>query len=335
MINTKMNLIQALIVLSVFGCMKPDDDNLWSVSIEDTVRTDGFARDVYMYGDTAFIAAGQSGVQIWNLDSLGIINQFESYGVSDFEDVGRVYFDSLNSLLFIMDKSKIMFDEYDSTIFNVPSNIGDQNNEDFVVLSESGNAFSIYYVDRDESDGFIWSQFELSGYLDFSYYELKESDNIIPNAPFKGIARNEEYIAIAGDQMGVYLYTIEMIGSEPQFVSRIDTDGNTENVTFAKDGVFASCDNAGAYFIPITSFEGDGEKYQFGDNLTVNHIAVKNEIASLSLGSKGVALYDISDPTKPEEKGIFPVGYTYRTVFWKDKLLACTREGLQVMSISF
>ena len=209
MINTKINFIQALIVLSIFGCMKPDNDNLWSVSIEHTVQTDGFARDVHMYGDTAFIAAGQSGVQIWNFDSLGIIDQYESFGSADFEDVGRVYFDSLNYLLFVMDKSKIMFDEYDSTIFNVPSNIGDQNNEDFVVLSESGNAFSIYYVDRDESDGFIWSQFELSGYLDFSYYELKESDNIIPNAPFKGIARNEEYIAIAGDQMGVYLYTIE------------------------------------------------------------------------------------------------------------------------------
>lgn len=335
MINTKMNLIQALIVLSVFGCMKPDDDNLWSVSIEHTVQTDGFARDVYMYGDTAFIAAGQSGVQIWNLDSLGIINQFESYGVSDFEDVGRVYFDSLHSLLFIMDKSNIMFDEYDSTIFNAPYNVGDQNNEDFIVLSETGNSFFIYYVDRDENDGFKWTQYDFSYYGNESFYFRVADQNIRPKSPFKGIARNKEYIAIAGDQMGVYLYTIDLIGSEPQFVSRIDTDGNTENVTFAKDGVFASCDNAGAYFIPITSFEGDGEKYQFGDNLTVNHIAVKNEIASLSLGSKGVALYDISDPTKPEEKGIFPVGYTYRTVFWKDKLLACTREGLQVMSISF
>ena len=31
------------------------------------------------------------------------------------------------------------------------------------------------------------------------------------------------------------------------------------------------------------------------ENLTVDHIAVKNEIASLSLGSKGIALFDISD----------------------------------------
>ena len=83
----------------------------------------------------------------------------------------------------------------------------------------------------------------------------------------------------------------------------------------------------------MDSFSGDVALHRFADNMTVDHIAVKNDIASLSLGSKGIALYDISDPTQPEAKGIFPVGYTYRTVFWKDRLLACTREGLQVLKI--
>ena len=133
--------------------------------------------------------------------------------------------------------------------------------------------------------------------------------------------------------MGVYLYTISSIGSTPELVSRIDTEGNAENVNIVDDGVFVSCDDAGAYFIPIGSFSGDGSSYRFAEDLTVDHIAVKDDMASLSLGSKGIALYDISDPTQPEEKGIFPIGYTYRTVFWKDRLLACTREGMQVVKV--
>tara|TARA_Y100001970_G_C13724214_1_gene598175 strand:- start:216 stop:644 length:429 start_codon:yes stop_codon:yes gene_type:complete len=140
-------------------------------------------------------------------------------------------------------------------------------------------------------------------------------------------------MAVAGDQMGVYLFTIDAIGSSPQFVSRIDTEGNAENVLISNNGVFVSCDNAAAYFIPIDSFYDGGAVYHFGENLAVDHISVKNDIASLSLGSKGIALFDITDPSKPEERGIFPVGYTYRTVFWKDRLLACTREGLQVIKI--
>ena len=73
--------------------------------------------------------------------------------------------------------------------------------------------------------------------------------------------------------------------------------------------------------------------YRFAEDLTVDHIAINGNIASLTLGSKGIALYDVSDPTRPLEKGIFPVGYSYRSVFWEDKLLVCTREGLQVITI--
>ena len=113
---------------------------------------------------------------------------------------------------------------------------------------------------------------------------------------------------------------------------RIDTEGNAENVLISNDGVFVSCDDAGAYFIPIESFNSGGIKYQFGENLTVDHIAVKNEIASLSLGSKGIALL-IYLILLTRRKRYFPVGYTYRTVFWKDRLLACTREGLQEIKI--
>ena len=324
-------------LLVFFGCMRPDDENLWSVAIENTIHTDGFTRDVYLQGDTAFIAAGQSGVQVWNLQSTSLLERYESFGSADLEDVGRVYFDSLNSLLFIMDQSKIMFDEYDSTLFDAPTPIGDSHNEDFIVLSETSGTFYIYYVDRDAGDGFLWGQydFEEIPFIGEIWQRQDNDGQIRPSSPMKGLARNGEFMAVAGDQMGVYLYTIDAIGSSPQFVSRIDTEGNAENVLISNNGVFVSCDNAAAYFIPINSFyEGEGGvAYHFGENLTVDHISVKNDIASLSLGSKGVALFDVSDPSKPEERGVFPVGYTYRTVFWKDRLLACTREGLQIIKI--
>ena len=58
-----------------FGCMRPDDENLWSVAIENTIHTDGFTRDVYLQGDTAFIAAGQSGVQVWTLQSPSLLER--------------------------------------------------------------------------------------------------------------------------------------------------------------------------------------------------------------------------------------------------------------------
>jgi hypothetical protein len=98
--------------------------------------------------------------------------------------------------------------------------------------------------------------------------------------------------------------------------------------------VFAACDDAGAYFIPIGKFSGTGSPpTRFAEDLTVDHIAVNNGIAVLSLGSKGIALYDVTDPSSPIEKGIFPVGYVYKSEFWGEKLLVCSREGLQILTI--
>ena len=64
-------------ILTIFGCMSPDDENLWSTVVEKTISTNGFARDVYVQGDTAFIAAGQSGLQVWNLGSKTLLEQYE------------------------------------------------------------------------------------------------------------------------------------------------------------------------------------------------------------------------------------------------------------------
>ena len=71
----------------------------------------------------------------------------------------------------------------------------------------------------------------------------------------------------------------------------------------------------------------------FAVDLDVDHISVKNGVAALSLGSKGIALYDVSDPTDPIERGIFPLGYVYKTEFWGERLVVCSREGLKVINI--
>ena len=332
-IRIHITFISLLIISS--GCMQPNQDDLWSIVIDKTINTNGFARDVHMQGDTAFIAAGQSGLQIWSIQSETMLDEFESYGVSDLEDVGRVYYDSVFSLVFIMDQSKIYFDEYDDALFEAPTQVGDSHNEDFLILPDSDATFYFLYIDRDAGDGFQWRQYELQeSILGPLWAQTSNSGRIttLPS-PLKGLATQGQYIAIAGDQLGVYMYSFSGDPIELELLSRIDTEGNAENVNMTSDGVFVSCDDAGACFIPIESFLDGGSSYRFAEDLTVDHIALQGDVACLSLGSKGIALYDISDPRQPEERGIFPIGYTYRSIFWEDKLLVCTREGIQVVSI--
>ena len=72
------------------------------------------------------------------------------------------------------------------------------------------------------------------------------------------------------------------------------------------DGVFASCDDAGAYFIPLDSFNSNENKsIRFAMDFTVDHISVNKQesIVAVSLGTRGIALYDISDKEISYRKG--------------------------------
>jgi hypothetical protein len=145
------------------------------------------------------------------------------------------------------------------------------------------------------------------------------------------------------DQQGVELWNLDSLGSDPVFVNRLDTPGNAEKVTLTASGVFVACDDAGARYIPLEAFDQSSSRTdieapwtprQFAQDLTVDHIANKGNIAILSIGSKGIAIYDISDPRSPESRGIFDIGYTYSATFWGEKLVVCTREGLKIFNIN-
>ena len=208
--------------------------------------------------------------------------------------------------------------------------------KDFVSFYTMPGQFVMYTADND--DGMKWHFYNLDTTSSFGIEFIEwtpygGSEIYTPGKPMGIDSDGSSYIIMAIDQLGIELFSIDSLGSAPQLVSRIDTEGNAEKVTLVTDGVYAACDDAGAVYIPIESFSSDNMSYPFAEDMTVDHIAIKGNIASLTLGSKGIALYDVSDPTSPEEKGIFPVGYSYRTVFWGDKLLVCTREGLQVITI--
>ena len=142
-------------------------------------------------------------------------------------------------------------------------------------------------------------------------------------------------VVMAVDQLGVEIYKFDSLGSDLMLHSKYDLEGNAEQVKLTDEGLFVSCDDFGAYFLSNNYIEsGQGSVVHFAEDLTVDHISVSGDIAVLSIGSKGIALYDISDPINPEPRGIFDIGYVYRSKFWNGKLLACTRSGLMIVTIN-
>ena len=68
-----------MIMFLSFGCIEPNTEELWSITIDGILNTTGFARDISIEDDIGFIASGQSGIQIWNLNHQTQIGNYFGY----------------------------------------------------------------------------------------------------------------------------------------------------------------------------------------------------------------------------------------------------------------
>ena len=338
-----MLLIYTIFLGNIFsGCIEPNTDDLWSITIEGILQTDGFSRDVAIDNNIAYVATGQYGIQVWDLQSQSMSAGFTGYeeggAFLEFDDPTLIGRDEINKLIFVSEPGKdVKIFHYvggDSIFYR--NTIMSAKTKGFVSFPSETDQFIMYAADND--DGMKWHFFNLdtTNIFNIEFIEWTPyggGEIYTPGKP-QGIDSDGLFIAMAVDQLGVELYSIDSLGADPSLVGRVDTEGNGEQVTLTSDGVFAACDDAGAYFIPTGKFLGiGGSSTRFAEDLTVDHISVNSGIAVLSLGTKGIALYDVTEPTAPVERGIFPVGYTYRSQFWGEKILVCSREGLQILTI--
>lgn len=344
----------AFTLFGIFGCIEPNVEDLWTMTTETILETNGFARNIDIVDNTAFVAAGQSGVQVWDLVSASQVQNFTGYveggAFLEFDDIALIKRDATNNTIFVSESNKDVkifhYDGEDSLTYR--NTIMSAKTKDFISFPTMTDQIVMYSADND--DGMKWHFYNLDTTdifgIEFIEWTPYGGDEIYTPGKATGIDSNgDNQIAMAVDQMGVELFSMDSLGASPVFEGRVDTDGNAEQVLLHDNGLFVACDDAGADYIPYTDFTTDDSsrtspvpldgynRARFAQDLTVDHISISGDIAALSLGSKGIALYDISNPSAPEEKGIFPIGYTYRSQFWGDKLVVCSREGLQILNI--
>ena len=338
----KQSIFSSLLMIYFGGCIEPNTEDLWSISVEGIMQTEGFARDVVLNDNTAFVAAGQAGIQVWDLYNFSLIIKYENHMVAgsidprEFEDLSVIDIDPFNKLLFLNESNQnvgvFSYAQIEDTLiyFNQIMSAG---TKDFISFSIDSNKFIMYSADND--DGMKWHLYAQGddGFGHIVYEPFGGDEIYTPGAPEGIDSDGKDYIALAVDQLGVELYSIDSLGADPALVGGVDTEGNAEQVTLGTIGVYAACDDAGAYFIHLETFSGTGNSTRFAKDLTVDHIAVNGNVAALSIGSKGIALYDVTDPSSPVERGIFDIGYTYKSQFWGEKLVVCSREGLQILTI--
>ena len=224
MINIK-NISLILTVLTFFsGCIEPDAEDLWSVSVDNILVTEGFARDVDIYDNFAIVASGQSGIQIWDLSSLVRLSNFTGYyeggSFLEFDDINLVGVDTLNKLIFSSESNKDVkifhYDGQDTILYR--NTIMSAKTKEFISFSNMKDEFYMFSADND--DGIKWHRYDLDSTsafgIDFVEWTPFGGNEIYTPGKPEGIdSDGGSLIALAVDQMGVELYSIDSLGANP------------------------------------------------------------------------------------------------------------------------
>ncbi len=331
--NSMKHLILLLIIASVFSCMEPDTEDLWTLNKLAHVETEGYCRDVFISGDSVFVAAGQAGIQLWDISTkttptLVWKKSLSELGVS--KEISQVEYEPSIQQLFALESNErpIHLDLSKGDTASVVGQFSSEQTKEFRVNTNSANSFTVYAADNDDGLKLSTFVYDSSFGLWFNTAGVEIASVGNPN----GIDIYENEIVLTLDQLG-----IEAFHDENGLITssyHIDLEGNARAITMINGGEFyIACEDGGAFRL-ATSFSSQLDfKNQFAKDLFVTHVAVNSHQLALSCASNGLALYKTGSDKKVQERGIHDIGYVYHSEFSNGYLFAATREGLQIFEI--
>ena len=333
-INIRMkHYLNLLIVSTIFSCIEPNSENLWKLNEVVHIETEGYCRDVYISGDSVFVAAGQGGVQLWDIGTITAPKLLWKKSLAELgvnKEITQVTYASSIKQLFALESNErpLHIDLSSGDTASVQGQFSSEQTKEFRVLTNDANSFTVYAADND--DGLKLSTFEYD--TGFDLWFNTAGDEIVSFGNPNGIDMYENEIVLTLDQLGIEAFHNEngIITSSYQ----IDLEGNARAVTMLNGGEFyVACEDAGAFKLATGFSAQSDEKIQFANDLFVTHIAVNNNQLALSCASNGLALYEPDGNTTISARGIHDIGYVYHAEFSGGYLFVATREGLQIFEI--
>jgi len=273
----------------IFGCMEPNTENLWTLNPVAKVETKGYCRDVFIIGDSVFVAAGQAGVQLWDISIITAPELIWEKSLSDLgviKEISQVEYESEIQQLFALENNErpIHIDLSKGDTATVVGQFSSEKTKEFRVVTNSANSFTVYAADND--DGLKISTFEYDS--SFGLWFNTVGDEIISVGNPNGIDMYENVIVLTLDQLG-----FEVFHNQNGVITssyHIDLEGNARSVTMTSgEEMYVACEEAGAYGIWSGATIGDVEtKTQFAKDLFVTHVAVNGDQIVISCASNGL-----------------------------------------------
>lgn len=304
----------SLVLLSIFllftmscGRPEPPEEEIHTFKIVSVCSLPGYAEEIDIKGDLAYVANGQGGLQIVDIsdpDSTFIIGEY----VIDKSIVGVAVRDTFAYLAVSHSQGGIK-------IINVaqpsePAFIGEDNwyygynvvappNDTMYVYVAGGYWFVVENVSNPQYPSFV-RRFSTPGDI-------------------RGIYVVDSMVYLTCEQMGLHVLNLAKPDSEA-IVGWVDTPSNARNIFVKENYAYIADGRAGVVIINVSDPENPEIVSIYDTPDYANDIFVSGNYAYIADGGGGLQVIDISNPEEPVYYGSIEMSYA-NGVYVKDDLI--------------
>lgn len=279
----------------------------------------GYAHDVFVREPYAYIADGQAGLTILNIEDpqgpaivANIMDTTqEAWGVTVKDNYAYIAYGSVE--LWVVDVS-------DLDSLNVVGTLS-------YPTPSSGYAIRI-------QDSLVYiaamSQFIIANVADPRYPGLLFQGHFAANV--RGVALVDSFAVIACEQLGIYIYDVA-VPRDAKIIGTFDTPGNARDV-FVKDSLaFVADGTDGLVIVNIKDKIHPQHLCSIDLPGYARKIYIVDNLLYIALGDSGLGVVDITNPSEPEVDAIIKTGYAYSVFALGDYLyVANGKDGLTIVA---
>lgn len=323
-----LSIILALLLI-VAGCAKrPTEPNSDRLKLESQIPFVGYPHHLVVGGNWLYGALDQGGLAQLNATNA----RFNMYNKLIAEDGSEVTLYRIRKVAYVPEREMVFINEVRGTdqVYIAKANDPDslrifdaitgetQDIQDIIcrnlVNDPDGNILEVLYctiatIKYGRFNGTLWLGSELTINTELSIAGLDMDDN---------------YIYVAGQQAGLFVYS----RANGHLISKINSIGDVQKVVVAGDKAYVASKHNGLKIVDLSDISHPIELGSYQTTGYATDLAYHNGKVILASGSGGAYYFDVSTPHRPKliQRLVEP-GYVMNVAFMQNKVVVASRSN--------
>ena len=271
--------------------------------IVSTFSTPGYAHEVYVAGNVAYVVDDQAGVWVVDVSSPEEPTLITTLGDDQSAtNVEAIHILEENGIALVADYDiGLLIYDVNDIVYPELLNIAFDRDIEGTFGIDNGDTIFVFAADRNE--GFKVNRYEKANGEDWNWFFYTFFKRIaFPYGDVLDVVATEEYAFVANDHIGLEIIDLSLPDSSAH-VKTVDTPGGARSLALSNNHIYIAAYQSGVQVIDVSTPEVAALIGSYEDVDRVVDVYVLDEYAYVADRSEGLVVLDVSNPSRPVLSG--------------------------------